>query len=36
MRDDNSSSSNASRHEFFNMAVLTAIFLGLTLLPRLF
>ena len=34
MRDDNTS--NASRHEFFNMAVLTAIFLGLTLLPRLF
>jgi hypothetical protein len=34
MRDDNSS--NTSRHEFFNMAVLTAIFLGLTLLPRLF
>ena len=27
---------SASRHEFFNMAVLTAIFLGLTLLPRLF
>lgn len=34
MRDDNAT--NASRHEFFNMAVLTAIFFGLALIPRLF
>ena len=33
---NNNETPSASRHEFFNMAVLTAIFLGLTLLPRLF
>jgi hypothetical protein len=34
MRDNDTPS--ASRHEFFNMAVLSAIFVGLALLPRLF
>ena len=34
MRDDDTS--NPSRHEFFNMTVLTALFLGMALLPRLF
>lgn len=35
MRDTDNTSST-SRHEFLNMAVLTAIFFGLALLPRLF
>jgi hypothetical protein len=33
---DNDSTTNASRHEFFYMALSTMIFIGLALLPRLF
>lgn len=33
---DNENTTNASRHEFFYLALSTAIFIGLALLPRLF